>query len=438
MTCEKTIELISASIDEMLEPAEQERLDAHLAGCANCRAELEQLRQAVSLLHEVEPVAVPPGLEARIVKAVREPAKRPLSWNVFNYPQARVALAAGIVVVLSVFVMQTMKPPPVESPPRDLSDNSNGRVEEVEERAEASPAADDAVAVEPAPPALEEERQSGGFLPRKRARSAPSDADIPAPESLEREAPKKRSDAIWQEEAPAVREGLRVGDATPLPAAESVRAAPRPTVVPPAAGAMRERGAREEMERGAIDAIPGVRVPAAGEGTAEHKAKAAPRRELEAEVDADNETEQAAFARTNGRYRMGTAPAAAADGVGLSERKDLRGGRQNAALSFTVTGIGEERALALLIASPREKKRDNGEALKAARSLRDEDSDSESQPVVTRLADGRISIVAMVQSADLPGLLAALGREGTVQQTTRQDQPSKGGGVVRVEFVLVP
>jgi putative zinc finger protein len=52
-------EQLSAALDGMLTPDEQAMLDAHLAGCATCSRELEELRQVRSLLRAMPQPALP-------------------------------------------------------------------------------------------------------------------------------------------------------------------------------------------------------------------------------------------------------------------------------------------------------------------------------------------------------------------------------------------
>src|SRR4051812_42927743 len=55
-----------------LEPGEAAELERHLAGCEECRTELEWLRPAVQLLPEsVQRVEAPPGLRGRLIEQVR-------------------------------------------------------------------------------------------------------------------------------------------------------------------------------------------------------------------------------------------------------------------------------------------------------------------------------------------------------------------------------
>lgn len=79
-------EQLSAALDGMLSPEEQEALDAHLAGCDACTRELEEMRQVRALLRAVPQPALPrtfllPIEDAPVVAntpahaAEREPAR---------------------------------------------------------------------------------------------------------------------------------------------------------------------------------------------------------------------------------------------------------------------------------------------------------------------------------------------------------------------------
>ena len=68
--CDEYLELISASLDGALSPAQQEALEAHLAQCPQCKALYEELSAVHSALAELPPVEVPAGLTGRIMDAV--------------------------------------------------------------------------------------------------------------------------------------------------------------------------------------------------------------------------------------------------------------------------------------------------------------------------------------------------------------------------------
>ncbi len=58
MTCKRAQALISLFLDELLDPAQQTRLNRHLGGCVECSAYLQDLQAGLSALH-AEPLAEP-------------------------------------------------------------------------------------------------------------------------------------------------------------------------------------------------------------------------------------------------------------------------------------------------------------------------------------------------------------------------------------------
>jgi hypothetical protein len=97
-------DLLSAFLDNQVTAAERARVDAHLATCAVCRAELESLRQTVTLVRALPRVALPRAFtlsEARL--GIRQPAAQP-GW----FGGALRGLAAVTAVVLVVLVAGTL------------------------------------------------------------------------------------------------------------------------------------------------------------------------------------------------------------------------------------------------------------------------------------------------------------------------------------------
>ena len=70
MRCEDVQPQLSDHLDGAIAPAEALAVESHLAGCAACRAELDDLRAVVKLLHAVPPEAMPAGLLGRISDAL--------------------------------------------------------------------------------------------------------------------------------------------------------------------------------------------------------------------------------------------------------------------------------------------------------------------------------------------------------------------------------
>lgn len=58
--------------DDALPPDEQARFEAHAARCGGCGAYLEQLRETIRLLGELEPKDLAPEAEQELLEAFRD------------------------------------------------------------------------------------------------------------------------------------------------------------------------------------------------------------------------------------------------------------------------------------------------------------------------------------------------------------------------------
>ncbi len=71
MRCHDIQEKLSVYIDGMLDPSEASRVKQHIASCAECRMEYDDLRAAVEMIRELPEVAPPPGFRESLVQRVR-------------------------------------------------------------------------------------------------------------------------------------------------------------------------------------------------------------------------------------------------------------------------------------------------------------------------------------------------------------------------------
>jgi anti-sigma factor RsiW len=102
---------IGAYLLGALEPAEQSAFEGHLAGCPECRAEVDQLRVAADALpRSVEPFEAPASLKRSLMEAVREDAapepRRSLAARLgldklLSGMQPRLALAGATFVLIA-------------------------------------------------------------------------------------------------------------------------------------------------------------------------------------------------------------------------------------------------------------------------------------------------------------------------------------------------
>ncbi|OGL12878.1 MAG: hypothetical protein A3F92_08020 [Candidatus Rokubacteria bacterium RIFCSPLOWO2_12_FULL_71_22] len=105
MSCHDARDLFSALIDEALTADERRALDGHLAGCGDCRRELERFRGTVALVRGLEPARAPAGFADRVLAAARPtPRWRRLARAlVFPLP-LKLPLEAAAIVLVGVIV----------------------------------------------------------------------------------------------------------------------------------------------------------------------------------------------------------------------------------------------------------------------------------------------------------------------------------------------
>jgi hypothetical protein len=222
--CRPFRELLSEALDGPLSKADQARLEAHLEGCAACRAygkDLEAVRAAVKGVEEVEP---PVGFATRVMAHVRaEAAPRPTVWQRLRpfllKPQFQVAtlLLVGITSALLIRSRSGMGD-------ADVMQQMKGKAPAAEEASPAAPRPAEAPALTaPATPPESEALKPGDLPPDGKRR-------LPA-ESGKR---KQDKDAdVFAPPPPA--QALGAASGAPVPARPAPAAAPAPAPAPPPA-----------------------------------------------------------------------------------------------------------------------------------------------------------------------------------------------------------
>lgn len=147
------VELLSASIDGEIRPAEAAALEAHLEGCVECRGLLEDFRKLEGTIADEAPPAVPAELRERILAGL---TSRPSALPVPFWRQALpLAAAASLLMGVLLWLGRPDRLPPLRAPepvpapmaaaPRAVSPPAAAAPAEVEEsqskdaRAEAPP-----------------------------------------------------------------------------------------------------------------------------------------------------------------------------------------------------------------------------------------------------------------------------------------------------------
>ena len=69
LSCQELVELVTDYLEGALEPADQQRFDAHIAGCNGCTRYLEQLRQTIRLTGTITTDDLTPEAERALLAA---------------------------------------------------------------------------------------------------------------------------------------------------------------------------------------------------------------------------------------------------------------------------------------------------------------------------------------------------------------------------------
>jgi len=102
MTCPEAREHFSARADDALSAAELAAVDAHLAGCVECRREWQRFAATLGLLRAVEPARAPAGFVDRVLAAARpQPWYRRLAHGLWVPWTVKLPLEAAAVVMIA-------------------------------------------------------------------------------------------------------------------------------------------------------------------------------------------------------------------------------------------------------------------------------------------------------------------------------------------------
>lgn len=242
--CDEYSELISASLDGALSPAETEKLNAHLAQCPDCRALLEELSALHAALSDLPPVEVPSGLTERIMAAVAAEQVLPFAPPEQKKPSIRWQRWLASAAVLAVVLLGTWSWKPWER-------RTAGNVAPAAEAAQAPQVAD--VITETKPEAVPQEQEEialqarnddlDGAEPGQQApaeeptvRSLPADGQVSAKSAAgtadAAPAPQPDPTPIPEETAVAPRMAVRMDTPPLLSAAPEEGSEPTPTPEP--------------------------------------------------------------------------------------------------------------------------------------------------------------------------------------------------------------
>ena len=325
MTCHDARPQLSGLLDDTLSVAEHQALEAHLAGCAECRRELEQLRGTVALLGRLPPAHAPAGFVDRVMDAAyRPPWWRRLLDTLFRPLRVKLPLEAAAALLVGVSALYVYQhAPEVQELARQESPASG-------------PASLPAPAQPPAPPATStaEEALRSQDADHRATRApaappAPRDKAVPPPAAAPPATPAPPAPAVPRENtlaAPAAKT-----DAKP-PTAEvqsEVKAGAKLETKPEAKPETKPE-AKPETKKEAVVERPDTSGPAPAPGKVETFARSA---EPSASGDA-----------AGSRTTSGPAPAAPALQPGVSASPPEARGRTGGLGSAPPAAPGRESA----------------------------------------------------------------------------------------------
>ena len=240
MTCHEARELFSDRLDDQLSADAAARLDAHLAGCDDCRLEWARFERAVSLAQGMEPSRAPAGFVDRVLEAAR-PAPWPLRLVRQAFTPLRIKLpleAAALLLVGGLAVMMFQRSPEMQRVARqETSEQLQAPRSEPAPVAPSAPASEPSIpqstiAQTPPPPAVTPEPPAAPLPPatpqRPAAPPAPATAEPKVAQELRRDTADsaRRESAAKSAAAPARAAAPPVAAAAPTPAPLAARARP--------------------------------------------------------------------------------------------------------------------------------------------------------------------------------------------------------------------
>jgi anti-sigma factor RsiW len=72
MNCDEFVELVTAYLDDSLDPATEARFVAHLAECDGCDRYLDQIQVTIAALGHLPAARLPPEARDRLLSAFRD------------------------------------------------------------------------------------------------------------------------------------------------------------------------------------------------------------------------------------------------------------------------------------------------------------------------------------------------------------------------------
>lgn len=128
MQCQEVRDLLSAYMDEQLGSSQQQEVSAHIKVCEECRAELEELREAVGFLRQLPELPPPPEFRARLMQQIAsEFSGKPAQTRIAYFFGRRWVrfVAAAVVICLALGITTLWYGLPAQWGKKNLVQNSS-------------------------------------------------------------------------------------------------------------------------------------------------------------------------------------------------------------------------------------------------------------------------------------------------------------------------
>lgn len=70
-SCQEVVELVTDYLENVLLPEMRKRLEEHVAECPGCETYIEQIRQTISMLHQLAKEPVSPATKQELLQFFR-------------------------------------------------------------------------------------------------------------------------------------------------------------------------------------------------------------------------------------------------------------------------------------------------------------------------------------------------------------------------------
>jgi len=115
MSCRRMENRILAYVDGRLKESERLEVEKHLSACGACQLRVSEFRAVTSLLDEVPQIEPSAAFDVRVrARVAAEPAKQ--GWWAWFAPSPRVAFAASLLLLATVWIGYESKTQPFENP----------------------------------------------------------------------------------------------------------------------------------------------------------------------------------------------------------------------------------------------------------------------------------------------------------------------------------